>query len=90
MFKSLSDDAGTENEEWKCYRVLCLENNGHQSLKSDKINFRVNNTTIFERGANWGRKVKTQFSEVRPCDIMKIPRPGKFYVWAKRSPKSIV
>ena len=35
---------GTQNEKKKYYRVICLENNGHQGLKSDKISFRVDNT----------------------------------------------
>ena len=38
--------SGQQNEKQKCYRILSLENNEHQSLKSDKISFRVNNTTI--------------------------------------------
>ena len=37
---------GTQNENQKCCRIICLENNGYQGLKSDKISFRVNNTTI--------------------------------------------
>ena len=38
--------SGTQNKNKKCYRILCSENNSYQSLKSDKITFRVNNTRI--------------------------------------------
>ena len=74
----------------KCYRMLCSENNWHQSLKSDKITFRVNNTRIHWGGANWGRKNENQTFGLRamPNDIMKILRPSKYYFWLKRCPKS--
>ena len=48
-FPFLSDHfrpSGTQNEKKKCYKIICLENNGHQGRKSDKITFRVDNTTI--------------------------------------------
>ena len=37
---------GTQNEKKKYYRIICLKNNGHQGLKSDKISFGIENTTI--------------------------------------------
>ena len=41
--------------------MICFENNGHQSLKIDKISFRVDNTTILWSDANWGCNVKPNF-----------------------------
>ena len=49
----------------KGYRIICLKNNGHQGLKSDKISFRVDHTTILYSDANWGRKVKTKLSDFK-------------------------
>ena len=54
-----------DNEKKKCYRIICLKNNGHQGLKSDKISFRVDHTTILYSDANWGRKVKTKLSDFK-------------------------
>ena len=83
-FSFLSDHfrpSRTDNENKKCYRIICLKNNGHQGLKSDKISFRVDHTTILYSDANWGRKVKTKLSDFkRLSDIMKIPRHGKYHV----------
>ena len=56
---------GTQNEKKKYYRIICLKNNGHQGLKSDKISFRVDHTTILYSDANWGRKVKTKLSDFK-------------------------
>ena len=36
----------TQNEKKKYYRIICLKNNGHQGLKSDKISFGIENTRI--------------------------------------------
>ena len=41
-FPFLSDHfrpSGTQNEKKKCYRIICLKNNGQQGPKSDKISF---------------------------------------------------
>ena len=37
---------GTQNENKKYSRIIYSKNNGHQGLKSDKICFRFDNTTI--------------------------------------------
>ena len=54
-FPFLSDHfrpPGTQNGKKKYYRIICSKNNGHQGLISDKICFRVDNTTILKSDAN--------------------------------------
>ena len=54
-----------KNESQECYRIICFENNEYQGLKSDKISFRVDNTAILWSDANWGCKLKPNFSDFK-------------------------
>ena len=69
-FPFLSDHfrpSGTQNEKKKCYRIICLKNNGQQGPKSDKISF-------FESTSR--PESQTIGPQARPSDIMMIPKHG--------------